>query len=763
VACTSKKPKAKGALISILAALLACPVFFAPANASNSPWLDKAIDHLTQAQAATDETTQSDLLNSALKDLQTAKNKHPEKTTAITLVQSALSDLKAGDSSKVKDDITQAIADIQVAAGISDTSTDTQPPPAPPDQPPATPGPPPAPPAIPPPVPPAAPTPPPAPAANVPVSGQPWQNSLGMKFVPAGTDDVLFSIWDTRLKDFQAFFAATGYDATAGMTSMQKRGDSWKSPGFAQTEDDPVVGMSGNDGDAFCQWLTKKEQADGTLGPNQEYRLPTDAEWTTAVGSTKYPWGNDWPPPAGAGNYAGSEALDENWDKRPTLDGYNDGYPRTSPVGSFKPNAYGLYDMGGNVWQWCEDTDGSALRGAAWTNSLSKDMASSFILQRSPDGRFDDRGFRVVLVVSSPKNAAPNNSGGSNAFGNSPGATRTSPSVEHSAPTVALTTDQARAVVLIKGDHAEGTGFLVKTADGPAVVTNLHVISDNPNLKITTNTGQQITVLSLKGASDRDLAMFAIKDQNYSYLPLSTDISGIAQPGDEVVTPGNSEGGEVMLNTKGKLLGIGPERIEFNNPIYHGNSGGPVLHTKSGQVLGVVTEAMKVIHEDDLDKTSFASRNSAIAGSMRYFGLRIDTVPKWEPYDLQRFQAETALLGRFDQRNRSLDSYLNTPHDYKPDSILYRQDADIVKANAAYFSQSDGGDMSQRMDALRELLGDLNSFADADMDVIQQVDGFYSFDQQRARDEIAYRKALKKELDEIGANTSYMSNLPRRN
>jgi S1-C subfamily serine protease len=337
------------------------------------------------------------------------------------------------------------------------------------------------------------------------------------------------------------------------------------------------------------------------------------------------------------------------------------------------------------------------------------------------------------------------------------------PVPSHPAVTVALTADQARAVVLIKGDHAEGTGFLVKTADGPAVVTNLHVISDNPNLKITTNTGQQITLLSLKGASDRDLAMFAIKDQNYSYLPLAADISGIAQPGDEVVTPGNSEGGEVMLNTKGKLLGIGPDRIEFDNPIYHGNSGGPVLHTKSGQVLGVVTEAMKVIHEDDLDKTSFASRNSAIAGSMRYFGFRIDTVPKWEPYDLQRFEDETALLGRFDKRNRCLDSYLNTPHDYKPDSILYRQDADIVKANASYFSQSDGGDTSQRLDALREWMGDLNSLADADMEAIQDANNFYSFDQQRAKDEIAYRKALKKELDEISNNTGLMSSLPRRN
>jgi hypothetical protein len=219
-----------------------------------------------------------------------------------------------------------------------------------------------------------------------------------------------------------------------------------------------------------------------------------------------------------------------------------------------------------------------------------------------------------------------------------------------------------------------------------------------------------------------------------------------------------------MLNTKGKLLGIGPEKVEFDNPIYHGNSGGPVIHTKSGQVLGVVTEGMKVVHEDDLDKTSFASRNSAISGSMRYFGLRIDTVPKWEPYDLQRFQGETAFLEQFDHRSRCLDSYLNTPNDNKPESILYLEDAQIVKANTAYVDQlNGGGDTSQKLEALREWMGDLNSLADADMDTIQQTDIFYTFDQQRAKDELAYRKALKKELDEMGNNVSRESSLPRTN
>jgi len=327
---------------------------------------------------------------------------------------------------------------------------------------------------------------------------------------------------------------------------------------------------------------------------------------------------------------------------------------------------------------------------------------------------------------------------------------------------VKLTADQARAVVLIKGDNAEGTGFLIKTADGPTVVTNIHVISNNPNLKITTNTGTPITILSYQGATDRDLAMIAVKDGDFKYLELATDISGTVQPGDEVVTPGNSEGGEVMLNTGGKVLGIGPERIEFDNPIYHGNSGGPVFHVKSGKVIGVVTEAIKVDVTDELDKASFANRNSAIGHSMRYFGLRTDSVPKWEAYDWNRFQNETAFLDQFDKRSRSLDSYLNAPDDNKPEDTLWRDDAKIVKANNDFFEQASGAGSSQRMDAIRELYSDLDNIVGIDVDAIQDVNGFYSFDQQRAQDEIAYRKALKTELDAASNDVSRMGSLARK-
>ncbi len=265
---------------------------------------------------------------------------------------------------------------------------------------------------------------------TTPVAGEPWTNSLGVKFVPAGTDGVLFSVWDVRVKDFKAFVDATGYDATGGMYSIKGRtlgqyGATWKSPGFKQTGDHPVVGVNWEDAMAFCKWLTKKEQAEGRLGANQSYRLPTDAEWSKAAGSTLYPWGNKWPPPQGAGNYAGSEARDRTWPTGyTTIDGYNDGYPRTSPVGSFSANQYGLFDMGGNVYQWCEDwyeasmnseqvrnnipaynDDGGGqmfkvLRGSPWLGTGPLGLLSSLRDRNNPDRRRDFYGFRVVVVVS---------------------------------------------------------------------------------------------------------------------------------------------------------------------------------------------------------------------------------------------------------------------------------------------------------------------------------------------------------------------------
>ena len=265
----------------------------------------------------------------------------------------------------------------------------------------------------------------------------PHTNGLGMRFVPVPGTKVLFSVYQTRVKDFRTFVRESGYvhmretaDSLSRMWSLDRdgykqRGYSWENPGFSQTDEHPVVGVSWYDAKAFCEWLTVRERAAGRLPAGWEYRLPTDHEWSVAVGlveedpkktpqekngaiKDRFPWGTEWPPPAGVGNYAGEEVDDGHWPPNfETLKGYKDSYARTAPVGSFKSNRYGLHDMGGNVWQWCEDEyqPGSGfpvLRGAAWDAWGPTRLLSSSRITDHPACHFDRYGFRCVLGASSP-------------------------------------------------------------------------------------------------------------------------------------------------------------------------------------------------------------------------------------------------------------------------------------------------------------------------------------------------------------------------
>lgn len=208
-------------------------------------------------------------------------------------------------------------------------------------------------------------------------AGGPFENSLGMKFIPLPMPGkkILMSIWETRVQDFKAFRPETGGEA-----------------------DHPVTKISWDDAVAFCEWLSHKE--------GRNYRLPTDHEWSVAVGigdqespaasprdkdgivTGLYPWGTGWPPLPGAGNYGRSLNIDP--------------YEKTARVGSFLPNGLGIYDLGGNVWEWCEDryskdSTGRVLRGASCNYVNPGNLLSSFRYGLEPGGRVDDYGFRCVL------------------------------------------------------------------------------------------------------------------------------------------------------------------------------------------------------------------------------------------------------------------------------------------------------------------------------------------------------------------------------
>jgi formylglycine-generating enzyme required for sulfatase activity len=122
----------------------------------------------------------------------------------------------------------------------------------------------------------------------------------------------------------------------------------WRFTGFEQTDDHPVVNVSFNDAVAFCEWLSRME--------NAVYRLPTEAEWECACRAgttTAFPFGDDREELIHYGNVIDADAK-AVFPDRIDIKG-SDGFILTAPVGSYRPNPWGLYDMHGNVWEWTSD------------------------------------------------------------------------------------------------------------------------------------------------------------------------------------------------------------------------------------------------------------------------------------------------------------------------------------------------------------------------------------------------------------------------
>ncbi len=239
------------------------------------------------------------------------------------------------------------------------------------------------------------------------VFGKSWENGIGMRFEPIGPD-LMASVWETRVQDYELFVAEAGYPAP-------------RPPDFQQGPDHPVVYVSRDDAEAFCVWLTERERKDERIAVSHFYRLPTDLEWSEMAGLKEnpklspgqrdrlkpaevYPWGQFWPVGRAVGNFADITAsMAPGIPRDRTIPNYEDGHAYTAPVGSFPANSSGLQDLSGNVEEWVQDAYSpvyreGVLRGGGWNTYQRDNLLTGWRNGVPPTLKSPSYGFRVVLA-----------------------------------------------------------------------------------------------------------------------------------------------------------------------------------------------------------------------------------------------------------------------------------------------------------------------------------------------------------------------------
>ncbi len=191
-------------------------------------------------------------------------------------------------------------------------------------------------------------------------------------------------VYEVSVEQYRAFVQATGRRhgpcwslGDEGFGFQADRG--WDNPGFDQTDVHPVVCVNWNDARAYARWLSERTGAD--------YRLLSEAEWEYAAragSEARYSWGDDPDHTEQCDHANGADQTLEDQFPGTTTSQCPDGFVFTAPVGSFTANAFGLFDMHGNAWEWVEDCYGAYAR-APVDGEPNRDWAcSSYILKGSP-------------------------------------------------------------------------------------------------------------------------------------------------------------------------------------------------------------------------------------------------------------------------------------------------------------------------------------------------------------------------------------------
>ena len=299
------------------------------------------------------------------------------------------------------------------------------------------------------------------------------------------------------------------------------------------------------------------------------------------------------------------------------------------------------------------------------------------------------------------------------------------------------------ALVLVNDGAGSGSGFICQAWGQPRLFTNIHVIAGMKQPRFTGLDGTRVSPGAAEAAAGHDIMRMALPAAPATPLELLTGLESSVKIGDEIVVLGNSGGGGVVTKLEGKLVGIGPDRIEVSAEFIPGNSGSPIVHVPTGKVIGIATYLTRR-YEEFSGNTQAPGRGGGPL-VVRRFGYRLDSVSRWEPVNWAIFQAEAERIQRISALTEDIFDFLGSLRKKQSPDFA----TDTLRRPATEWLNGIRGRKSEadRLKATQGFLAALRAMARADV-VAAETQLRYSCFREELRKEREVRDKLYKAFDD---------------
>lgn len=293
-------------------------------------------------------------------------------------------------------------------------------------------------------------------------------------------------------------------------------------------------------------------------------------------------------------------------------------------------------------------------------------------------------------------------------------------------------------LVFVEGSEGQGSAFLCLLNGKRVLLSNQHVIRGNPNIRFTTMNQTAVKVGAARAAVGHDLIAYDAPD---ALAPMESviDFAQTVAVGDDVVVLGNTEGARVIKPLLGQVVGVGPNLVEITSAFMPGNSGSPIVHLKSGKVIGIATYA--VIR-------SVNSLTQAREKSVRRFGYRLDSVQSWQPVNWPLYQAESTAMKKVADLSGAITALLIDINSRQFSPSRY-SDARINTALAPIVTLQERRNMNvvDRKQLVKTFLANIRTLTKKDIDPLQNQLR-YDFFQRELAEETKFRNEIYNALGE---------------